>query len=112
MLFRSRAGISRSSFYKYKDEIFRYHENQRGHSVTVIIKTLDEPGILSRVLSILAESGANILTIHQAVPVNGVAAVTLSMDIPKDMEASVLTERIEEIAGISYVKILAEEPVQ
>lgn len=107
-----RAGISRSSFYKYKDEIFRYHENQRGHSVTVIIKTLDEPGILSRVLSILAESGANILTIHQAVPVNGVAAVTLSMDIPKDMEASVLTERIEEIAGISYVKIIAEEPVQ
>ena len=80
--------------------------------MTVIIKTLDEPGILSRVLSILAESGANILTIHQAVPVNGVAAVTLSMDIPKDMEASVLTERIEEIAGISYVKILAEEPVQ
>lgn len=106
-----KAGISRSSFYKYKDEIFRYHENQKGRSVTVIIKTLDEPGILSRILAVLAESGANILTIHQAFPVNGVAAITLSMDIQKNKEINAFTERIEEIAGVSYVKVLAEEPV-
>lgn len=106
-----RAGISRSSFYKYKDEIFRYHENQRGRSVTMVVKLIDEPGRLSKILTNLADSGANILSIHQAIPVNGVAAITLSMDLPKDMEVSEVTDRIEKITGVSYAKILAEEQV-
>ena len=107
-----KAGISRSSFYKYKDEIFKYSKRRRGRRLTVIIRTLDEPGILSRILAIIADLGANILTIHQAVPVNGVAAITLSIDIPMKMDISVITERIEKTAGVSYAKILAEEPTQ
>lgn len=107
-----RAGISRSSFYKYKDEIFRYHENQKGRSVTMVVKLLDEPGRLSKILATLADMGANILTIHQAIPVNGVAAITLSMDLPKELQVSVVTEKTEEITGVSYAKILAEEPVK
>ena len=104
-----KAGISRSSFYKYKDEIFRYHENQRGRSITLVVKLIDEPGRLSKILASLADTGANILSIHQAIPVNGVAAITLSIDLPKDMEAAKITERVEGIDGVSYAKILAEE---
>ena len=43
-------GISRSSFYKYKDDIFPFHEEARGKTITFIIQMDDEPGILSVVL--------------------------------------------------------------
>ena len=42
-------GISRSSFYKYKDDIFPFHEETRGKTITFIIQMDDEPGILSGV---------------------------------------------------------------
>ena len=66
-------GISRSSFYKYKDDIFPYHDNKKGKTITMIIQLDDEPGALSTVLQYIAEFNANILTIHQSVPVNGIA---------------------------------------
>ena len=74
-------GISRSSFYKYKDDIFPYHENAKGKTITMVIQLDDEPGILSVVLKTIAEFRANILTIHQSVPVNGIASLTLSIDV-------------------------------
>ncbi len=61
--------ISRSSFYKYKDDIFPYHENAKGKTVNMVIQLDDEPGLLSMVLKTIAEFHANILTIHQSVPV-------------------------------------------
>ena len=42
-----RTGISRSSFYKYKDDIFPFHEETRGKTITFIIQMDDEPGLLS-----------------------------------------------------------------
>ena len=58
-------GISRSSFYKYKDDIFPFHDNSQGTTITLTFQMDDEPGILSDVLKIIAEYRANILTIHQ-----------------------------------------------
>ena len=60
-------GISRSSFYKYKDDIFPYHENQKGKTITMVIQLDDEPGLLSIVLKTIADFHANILTIHQSI---------------------------------------------
>ena len=59
-------GISRSSFYKYKDDIFPFHDNSQGTTITLTFQMDDEPGILSDVLKIIAEYRANILTIHQS----------------------------------------------
>ena len=64
-------GISRSSFYKYKDDIFPFHDNSQGTTITLTFQMDDEPGILSDVLKIIAEYRANILTIHQSIPING-----------------------------------------
>lgn len=75
----------------------------------MVVKLIDEPGHLSKILAVLADTGANILSIHQAIPVNGVAAITLSLDLPKGVEAARITERIEGIDGVSYAKVLAEE---
>lgn len=103
-------GISRSSFYKYKDDIFPFHENARGKTITMVIQMDDEPGLLSFVLKIVAEYHANILTIHQSIPINGVASLTMSVDIlPNTGDVSQMVENIEQHTGIHYLKILARE---
>ena len=42
-----RLGLSRSSFYKYKDDIAPFSDNTRGKTVTLVIQMEDEPGLLS-----------------------------------------------------------------
>ncbi len=103
-------GISRSSFYKYKDDIFPFHDNSRGMTVTMMIQMDDEPGLLSEVLKSVADYHANVLTIHQSIPVNGVASLSLSVDVlPDTGDISEMAEEIEGKAGIHYLKILARE---
>mgnify|MGYP002870164739 CR=1 FL=1 len=103
-------GISRSSFYKYKDDIFQFHDNAQGTTITLTFQMDDEPGLLSDVLKIIAEYQANILTIHQSIPVNGIASLTLSVDVlPQTLDMSGLVDAIENSYGIHYVKILSKE---
>lgn len=105
-----RVGISRSSFYKYKDDIFPFHETEKGKTVTMVIQLDDEPGLLSVILKDVAEFRANILTIHQSIPINGIATLTLSIDIlPETGDVDEMVSRIEDEAGIHYVKILGRE---
>ena len=103
-------GISRSSFYKYKDDIFPFHENAKGKTVTMVIQLDDEPGILSLVLKTIADFHANVLTIHQSIPVNGIASLSLSIDVfPATGDVEVMKTSIESVQGIHYAKILARE---
>ena len=103
-------GLSRSSFYKYKDDIFPFHEEARGKTITFIIQMDDEPGILSVVLQTIARFHGNILTIHQSIPINGVATLTLSVDIlPGEGDAEAMVDEIEQRDGIHYLKILGRE---
>lgn len=103
-------GISRSSFYKYKDDIFPFHDNVKGKTITMVIQLEDEPGILSEILQTVARYHANILTIHQSIPVNGIASLTLSVDVlPETGDVSEMVEVMEKTQGIQYVKILARE---
>ena len=102
--------ISRSSFYKYKDDIFPFHEEARGKTITFIIQMDDEPGLLSVVLGAIARFHGNILTIHQSIPINGVATLTLSVDIlPGEGDIEAMVEEIEQSDGIHYLKILGRE---
>ena len=105
-----RVGISRSSFYKYKDDIFPFHDNARGKTITFVLQMDDVPGLLSTVLKTIAEYNGNILTIHQTIPINGVASLTLSVDVlPTTGDTSAMLETIEKLQGIHYLKILARE---
>lgn len=74
-----RAGISRSAFYKYKDAIRPFRDMGQGQVATLQILLRDEPGALSGVLNLMANHGANILTINQSIPSGGAAAVTVGM---------------------------------
>ena len=105
-----RVGISRSSFYKYKDDIFEFHEHSQGTTITLTFQMEDKPGLLSDVLKIIAQSGANILTIHQSIPINGVASLSLSVQVlPTTGDISEMLETMENQKGVRNVKILAQE---
>ncbi len=103
-------GISRSSFYKYKDDIFQFHDNLQGSTFTLIFQMDDEPGLLSDVLKIIADCRANILTIHQSIPINGIASLSLSVQILKDtVDITGMVELMENQKGVRHVKILSRE---
>ena len=103
-------GISRSSFYKYKDDIFQFHDNSQGKTFTLAFQMDDEPGLLSDVLKIIADYRANILTIHQSIPINGVASLSLSVQVLQTTgDVSRMIERMEDHEGVHHVKILAKE---
>ena len=105
-----KVGISRSSFYKYKDDIFPFYDNTKGKTITLVVQMDDEQGLLSVLLHVVAVYRANILTIHQSIPVNGVATLTLSVEIRENTgNVSGMIEELEDLNGIHYVKILARE---
>ena len=103
-------GLSRSSFYKYKDDIFPFHETEKGQTITIVIQMDDRPGVLTELLAMIAEYEANILTIHQSIPLNGVATVTLSLEVLSstgNMEDMI--EALEGREGVHYLKIAGRE---
>ena len=105
-----RVGISRSSFYKYKDDIFPFYDNTKGKTITLVVQMDDRQGLLSDLLHVVAVYRANILTIHQSIPVNGVATLTLSAEVREDTgNVSSMIDELEVLDGIHYVKILARE---
>ena len=105
-----RVGIGRSSFYKYKDYIFPFYDNTKGKTITLVVQMDDRQGLLSDLLHVVAVYRANILTIHQSIPVNGVATLTLSVEVREDTgNVSSMIDELEALDGIHYVKILARE---
>jgi len=89
---------------------FPYHENTKGKTITMVIQLDDEPGLLSGVLKTIAEYHANVLTIHQSIPVNGIASLSLSIDVfPATGDVEDMKNGIESVPGIHYAKILARE---
>ena len=103
-------GISRSSYYKYKEDIFPFHDSSQGTILNLYCQINDEPGLLSELLKIVADFKANILTIHQAIPVHGIASLSLSiqiLDTTGDISNMVL--EMESRAGVHNVKVLARE---
>lgn len=101
-------GISRSAFYKYRDVIAPFQNLMAGRILTFQFILRDVTGLLSSILTIFAQFGANILTINQTIPTNGCASVTISA------ETTNMTEGVEEmvralssITGVLKVEILA-----
>lgn len=89
----SAVGISRSAFYKYKDAVRPFRDMKSGQIVTFQFSLRDQPGVLSQLLNIFAETGGNILTINQGLPVNNCAVATIAA------ETSGLETSMEELLG-------------
>ncbi|PNH18153.1 hypothetical protein B6K86_09275 [Lachnospiraceae bacterium] len=105
-----RMGISRSSFYKYKEDIFPFSDGARGKMLTLSIEILDEPGLLADLIAVVARYHANVMTIHQSIPVNGLASVSLSIEILSETgDLSKMVDEMEIRPGVKDVKILSRE---
>ncbi|MBO7401767.1 MAG: ACT domain-containing protein [Lachnospiraceae bacterium] len=103
-------GISRSSFYKYKDDVLPFHETMRGKTINLMLQVDDTPGLLTKVLAKVALSHANILTIHQTIPIGGIASITLGIELqPQSGDISEMIDAMQKTEGVHYIKILGRE---
>lgn len=94
-------GISRSAFYKYRDAIAPFQNLMAGRIITFQIMLKDKAGILSEILTIFANCGANILTINQSIPTGGRAMVTISAETSNfNCNIEALTQQIAERTGV------------
>lgn len=103
------AGISRSAYYKYKDAIKPFYSTIAGQIVTIALSLRHERGILSEVLNHLAANGANILTINQSLPLQGVATVIISFE-SRNMAVE-LDEALDQLRmhpGVEQVSIVGQ----
>ena len=101
-------GLSRSAFYKYKDSVFTYQNTNARQIATLIAELVDEPGVLSELLAVLSQSGANILTINQNIPVDSVAPISISMRTDAlTTDTGTLTRRLRELNGVVHIRILS-----
>lgn len=104
------AGISRSAYYKYKDYVFPFYETTRGKVITLLFVVEDFSGILSCIINQIASAKANILTINQNIPINGLADVTISIETTgMVIEIKDLMDEIGKIEGVRKHEILARE---
>ncbi len=102
-------GISRSTFYKYKDKIFKASSSYGKKSI-ISLKTADTKGVLSAVLSEIYSFGANVITINQAMPIKNVAFITLAIDISETSADIVeLINKLKTIDSVKSVSVIAIE---
>ena len=101
-------GISRSAFYKYRDAIAPFQNLMAGRIITFQIMLKDKAGILSEILTIFANCGANILTINQAIPSGGRAMVTVSAETGNlGCSLEEFTRRLGESTGVVKAEVVA-----
>lgn len=103
-------GISRGTFYKYKDAVFSFNaENSRRKAIlTMIIQ--DEKGTLSTVLSMIAGRNCNVLAINQTIPINHICNLVLTLDIAElDVPIQTLISLLESMDKVEKVGLVAVE---
>lgn len=100
------AGISRSAYYKYKDGVFEYNPENADEMVSLSLKLKDNKGVLSAVTNELYLVGANVLSINQEVPQNGIANVLLSVRITEmTVDTDTLVEKLKTLGGVKSAEI-------
>lgn len=104
------AGISRSTYYKYKDFILEPSELPSGRNAVLSMLLRHEPGVLSDLLKRISQMGGSILTITQSLPINHMASVTVSMDISAvNCATAELLRAIGETPGVEKTRLVAVE---
>ena len=101
--------LSRSAYYKYKDYVFPFYEASHEKIITLGFLLEHKPGVLSKLLQTLAHDGANVLTINQGIPLQGLANATVSVEtihLKIDMEA--LLDKLRMIDGVKRLDVLGQ----
>ena len=102
-------GISRSTYYKYKDYVFPFYEASREKIITLSLLLEHKSGVLSKVLNTVADDSGSIMTINQGIPLQGVANTTISIETKNltiDLEA--LLDKLRMIDGVKRLEVLGQ----
>lgn len=106
----AKVGISRSTYYKYCNHVFKLAENNIGTKATLSLNLKHKTGTLSSILDIIADHDGNILTITQDTPVNNTAKVTLQFNISElNIGFNDLVEKLKTVEGVMNLSILIIE---
>ncbi|MEH7106613.1 MULTISPECIES: ACT domain-containing protein [Bacillaceae] len=99
--------LSRSAFYKYRDTVYPFSTISKESIVSLFFHLEDRSGTLSKLLSVVATSGCNVLTIHQTIPLQGRANVTLSLNTSGMIhEMDQLLNELRRLEFIEKVEVL------
>lgn len=100
--------LSRSAFYKYRDAVFPFHSIVRERILTIFIQLQDEKGTLARLLEIITVAHCNVLTIHQTIPIQGRANVTLSLDVTSmEIELDELMQQLKKLEFVESAEVIS-----
>ena len=104
----NKTGLSRSAFYKYRDAVFPFHSIVKERILTVFLQLEDRSGTLATLLQTVADNGCNILTIHQTIPIQGRANVTLSLDVTAmDGELDVFLQQLKKLDFVESADVVS-----
>lgn len=103
-----RVGLSRSTYYKYKDYIKPFFESGKEKVFSIHLALVDEPGILARILDVIASHDMNILTIIQNIAIDGIGRATISVQTTENILRKIegMLELISEIEGVKELRII------
>ncbi|AMW99482.1 MULTISPECIES: ACT domain-containing protein [Rummeliibacillus] len=100
--------LSRSAFYKYRDAVFPFHSIVQERILTVFLQLEDRKGTLARLLNTVTDAHCNILTIHQTIPIQGRANVTLSLDVTvMEGELDELIQRLKKLDFVESAEVIS-----
>lgn len=103
-----KVGLSRSAFYKYRDTVFPFESVARERILTIFIQLEDRKGSLATLLRIVSEAKCNVLTIHQTIPVQARANITLSLDVTgMDIKVESFIQRLKAPDFIDAVSVIS-----
>ena len=104
------AGISRSTYYKYKDYILEPSAVSDGRKAVLSVMLAHETGVLSALLAKVSGAGCSVITITQSLPIHDRAGVTISLDI-SEMPGTIdeLLTALARTPGVEHPKLLAIE---
>ncbi|UJF28526.1 ACT domain-containing protein [Planococcus sp. 107-1] len=104
----NKTGLSRSAFYKYRDAVFPFHSIVKERILTVFLQLEDRSGTLATLLQSVAEARCNILTIHQTIPIQGRANVTLSLDVTAmELELETFLQQLKKLDFVESADVVS-----
>lgn len=104
-----KVGLSRSAYYKYRDGIFPLNRLDRERIVTISMDMEHRSGVLSRVLALVASFEGNVLTIHQTIPLQGMANVVLTVELSSSSDSlTALLEAVRAVEGVRKANVVGQ----
>jgi chorismate mutase len=100
-------GISRSTYYKYKDMIRDMSTVSMSRHAIISMMMSHRVGMLSTVINVISSYDYSIWTITQNPPVDAKANVVITLELGEDAEAlDAMLREISNVPGLSRVQLL------